>query len=89
MAIRHFYTFIGDNNSISGKPNSRNGKYSKIWELKLFRTMKARNEYCKIFDSKYNCYPVQTNAREARLRFFAGMNHRQYEKYLDSLSYQD
>lgn len=54
-------------------------------DLHIFKTKKERDEYCDIYNVRYNTYPVPTNKKEAKAKYFAGCSQQAFDEYIESI----
>jgi hypothetical protein len=82
-----YLAWIGNINCTYGTPHKTTGRYDKHGELKLFKTKAERDLYCDQYNHHYNMYPVKTNKRDAKAKYFAGCTQAQFNDYLIKLEF--
>lgn len=80
--MRNFLAFVGQVNTTFGAAHKRTGKHNVLGKLVSFSSKKERDDYCSIWDHTYNAYPVPTNKKEAKSKYFAGCTQEEFDDYL-------
>ena len=71
--------------ALMGNPHPVTGRFNKYGSLVAFASKKERDEFCNSWDSRYQCYPIATNRKEAKSLYYAGMTPDQFDEYGNSL----
>lgn len=82
-----YFAWVGSN-ATCGNPNPKTGRHNMFGDLHIFNNKKARDEFCNTFSHKYNRYPVKTNRKVAKAKYFAGYSQLQFDEYLSFLEIQ-
>lgn len=75
-------------NATYGIPHPQTGLCSVWGELYIFRTKKERDQFCDTWCNRYNSYPVPTNKKEAKSKYFAGLSKFAYDNMIDSQEFE-
>lgn len=82
--MKKYLSWTG-NKATCGTPHPHTGHYNMFGELHVFETKKERDEYCETFNVKYNNYPVPTNKKEAKGKYFAGYSQKTFDDYIKGI----
>lgn len=80
--MQKYLAWIG-NKTTWGTPHPNTGRCNMFGELYTFETKKERDEYCNTYNVKYNTYPVPTNKKEAKAKYFAGYSQKTFDDYIE------
>ena len=77
-----FLAWSGNVNCSTGYPHPKTGRMSKYGSISVFYTAKERDDFCNIYNNIYNMYPIATNKKDAKNRFFAGQSQEDFDMML-------
>lgn len=79
-----YLAWVGQN-ATWGTPHPVTGRYSMFGDLHAFETKKERDQFCDEWNHRHNTYPVPTNRKEAKARYFAGVSQATFNEIVDGL----
>jgi len=83
-----YMAWVGQN-ATTGQPHPITGRMSKWGDLYIFKSKKSRDEFCGKWDNINNVYPVPTNRKEAKVKYFAGMTQHKYDMMIDTADWYE
>ena len=83
-----YMAWVGQN-ATTGNPHPVTGRLSVRGDLYIFKSKKNRDEFCDKWNKIYNTYPVPTNRKEAKAKYFAGMTQHEYDMMIDTAEWYE